>query len=157
MNPDDLVPPNNFTQKTIITEGDAPQQLPPAISYYLRKLLRQNLDRLWFTGDNQSHDRLDPNTILENLCCEDTIPEATIQKLESLVLSHQEFLNQGVKYRRPLHQVEQEIFSILGLRLRQANHYGTILIVDDTPENLRLLSTTLMQQGYEVRNAINGP
>lgn len=33
---------------------------------------------------------------------------------------------------------------------------ANILIVDDTPENLRLLSTALTQRGYKVRNAING-
>ena len=31
-----------------------------------------------------------------------------------------------------------------------------ILVVDDTPENLRLLSTILIEQGYNVRKAING-
>lgn len=31
-----------------------------------------------------------------------------------------------------------------------------ILIVDDTPNNLRFLSTMLFEQGYEVRKAING-
>ena len=34
---------------------------------------------------------------------------------------------------------------------------GNILIVDDTPDNLRLLSTMLTGQGYEVRSVINGP
>ena len=33
---------------------------------------------------------------------------------------------------------------------------ATILIVDDVPENLRLLSMTLARAGYDVRNAING-
>ena len=33
---------------------------------------------------------------------------------------------------------------------------GKILIVDDTPDNLRLLSATLSEQGYDVRCAING-
>lgn len=42
-----------------------------------------------------------------------------------------------------------------------ANHLedeckGDILIVDDTPENLRLLSNTLTDQGYEVRAVMNG-
>lgn len=32
-----------------------------------------------------------------------------------------------------------------------------ILIVDDTPENLRLLSTMLTKQGYNVRKALSGP
>jgi two-component system, sensor histidine kinase and response regulator len=31
-----------------------------------------------------------------------------------------------------------------------------ILIVDDTPDNLRLLSSTLMERGYKVRSVING-
>jgi two-component system, sensor histidine kinase and response regulator len=33
---------------------------------------------------------------------------------------------------------------------------GNILIVDDTPENLRLLSSTLTERGYKVRGVING-
>jgi len=32
-----------------------------------------------------------------------------------------------------------------------------ILIVDDRPNNLRFLSTMLLEQGYEVRKAIDGP
>lgn len=33
---------------------------------------------------------------------------------------------------------------------------GNILVVDDTPNNLRLLSEMLTEQGYQVRQAING-
>lgn len=33
---------------------------------------------------------------------------------------------------------------------------GDILIVDDTPDNLRLLSTMLSERGYKVRSVING-
>ena len=33
---------------------------------------------------------------------------------------------------------------------------GSILVVDDRPENLRFLSTLLTEQGYEVRRAIDG-
>lgn len=33
---------------------------------------------------------------------------------------------------------------------------GNILIVDDTPENLHLLSTTLTEQGYDVRGVVSG-
>ena len=35
-------------------------------------------------------------------------------------------------------------------------HAAKILIVDDVPENLHLLLSTLTQGGYDVRNAING-
>jgi two-component system, sensor histidine kinase and response regulator len=33
---------------------------------------------------------------------------------------------------------------------------GNILIVDDTPDNLRLLSSTLTERGYKTRSVING-
>jgi signal transduction histidine kinase len=36
------------------------------------------------------------------------------------------------------------------------NYKGNILVVDDTPDNLRLLSAMLTGQGYEVRKALNG-
>jgi adenylate cyclase len=39
---------------------------------------------------------------------------------------------------------------------QEAGLKGDILIVDDTPNNLRLLSAMLAQQGYQVRKAING-
>lgn len=32
----------------------------------------------------------------------------------------------------------------------------SILVVDDTPDNIRLLSTILTEQGYEIRKALNG-
>lgn len=36
------------------------------------------------------------------------------------------------------------------------NYKGNILVVDDTPDNLRLLSAMLTAQGFEVRKALNG-
>ncbi len=39
---------------------------------------------------------------------------------------------------------------------KTANLQADILVVDDTPENLRLLCTLLSRQGYRVRKAING-
>ncbi|WP_293353145.1 MULTISPECIES: response regulator [unclassified Microcoleus] len=36
------------------------------------------------------------------------------------------------------------------------NNKGNILIVDDTPENLQVLSATLSDRGYKVRGVING-
>ncbi|WP_017651290.1 hybrid sensor histidine kinase/response regulator [Fortiea contorta] len=38
----------------------------------------------------------------------------------------------------------------------QKNHRGNILVVDDTPDNLRLLSVMLTAQGFEVRKSLNG-
>ncbi len=36
------------------------------------------------------------------------------------------------------------------------SHSSNILVVDDTPDNLRLLSAMLSEQGYKVRKALNG-
>lgn len=38
----------------------------------------------------------------------------------------------------------------------QVEFAADILIVDDTPDNIRLLSSMLLEQGYKVRKAING-
>ncbi len=40
--------------------------------------------------------------------------------------------------------------------LQSSEFRGDILIVDDTPDNLRLLSAMLSNQGFEVRKALNG-
>jgi len=37
-----------------------------------------------------------------------------------------------------------------------ASHVANLLVVDDTPDNLRLLSTMLRDKGYKVRGVING-
>ncbi|QLE55999.1 response regulator [Nostoc sp. TCL26-01] len=43
------------------------------------------------------------------------------------------------------------------MNLNNNNNYkGNILVVDDTPDNLRLLSAMLTAQGFEVRKALNG-
>lgn len=40
--------------------------------------------------------------------------------------------------------------------MKQGNTRANILLVDDTPNNIRLLSAMLIDQGYEVRRVING-
>ncbi|MFB8789863.1 MAG: hypothetical protein U7123_13665 [Potamolinea sp.] len=37
-----------------------------------------------------------------------------------------------------------------------SNYKGNILVVDDTPANLRLLADILTQKGYKVRTVTNG-
>ncbi|MEO1300450.1 MAG: adenylate/guanylate cyclase domain-containing protein, partial [Cyanobacteria bacterium J06636_16] len=81
---------------------------------------------------------------------------AVLQELDQLVQQHQSLSNQGLKRRRDLRVTEQRIVSLLGLSLKDMNQQATLLIVDDTPDNLRLLSTALSDHGYTVRSAING-
>jgi adenylate cyclase len=134
-------------------------QISPAVSYYLRKLLRQNLDRLGDgvdTGEKTSTLMRDPVSALDSLYPDDAARNAAIQQIEQLAQLHQNLNNHGLKRRLELKDTEKKIFSLLGLELQAEARQGNILIVDDTPDNLRLLSTALVQHGYVVRNAING-
>jgi adenylate cyclase len=134
-------------------------QISPAVSYYIRKLLRQNLDRLnsnASTGEKASTLMRDPVAALDSLYLTESKRDAAIQQLEHLAQLHQNLSNYGLKRRLELKETEQKIFKLLGLALQEETRQGNILIVDDTPDNLRLLSTALVQHGYVVRNAING-
>jgi adenylate cyclase len=133
-------------------------QLSPGVSYYLRRLLRQNLDRLVTINSGNSMTRSSLLGDLESLIqSANTDPlRSSVKQLERLAQEHQNLSNQGLRKRQELHAAEHSIFQLLGLSLKEESQQATILIVDDTPDNLRLLSTTLTQHGYSVRNAING-
>jgi adenylate cyclase len=139
------------------------KELSPAISYHLRKMLRQNYDRL--TGDRESggaaklpgRSLMASQVLAQGAHTYEITSTKFITEVEQLVMRHQTLGGQGVKYRQELRKTEQQIFELLGFSLPDVENTNTILIIDDTPENLRLLSSALIQQGYEVRNAINGP
>jgi adenylate cyclase len=135
-------------------------QLSPAIAYYIRKLLRQNLDRLQFVvfpGAGIQADHLsDLNAVIQSLYLERSQARSVMLDLERFTLSHQALSTQGAMHRQELNRLEQEIFWLLGFKLQEAKHQEKILLIDDTPENLRLLSSALSQQGYDVRSAISG-
>lgn len=138
---------------------DSPGLLSPAVSYHVRKLLRQNLDQLTpLAGSSQHVTEVmsDPSSALELIYTDELEREAVVQQLEQLAKLHQDWTNQGLKRRQEIKATEEKIFRWLGFELRQESRQGNILIVDDTPDNLRLLSTALIKQGYVVRNAING-
>jgi signal transduction histidine kinase len=46
------------------------------------------------------------------------------------------------------------VMSVDDSQIRSGN--ADVLVVDDTPENIRFLSTLLLEQGYQVRKALNG-
>jgi PAS domain S-box-containing protein len=154
-------------------EFTAPADQPgfsTTISDYLRKLLRQNLDQLELIGDSDpGNGKITPNEVLEALMdhlegeangnaaiaqrCLREIP----LELQQLALRHQTLSTQGSKHRKQLVTLEQQLFEILGFRLKPLKHQGTILAVDDTPENLSLLVSALKRQGYEIYSANSGP
>ncbi len=146
------------------SDHDLFKQLSPAISYHLRKLLRQNYDRLMgHVSDEQYPDEKSRSTLSASQVLAQsnssigTEPKQFVEQLETLVIEHQKLGHQGAKYRQDLQKTEQNIFQLLGFSIPDIATTSTILIIDDTPENLRLLSSALTQQGFAVRNAINGP
>jgi DNA-binding response OmpR family regulator len=137
-------------------------QLSPTTSYYLRKLLRQNLDCLQSILTLKTDQEIDPlsdlNAALELLYSETAKINGTVQELERLTKYHQVLSNQGSLHRQELDKTEQDIFSALGFKMRSmagAEDKAKILIVDDRPENIRLLSVALNRQGYIVESLDN--
>ena len=131
-------------------------QFSTGTAYYLRRLLRKNLDRLLTADANPINVSMlnDLEALVQDAA--GALAETAVEELEQLAQQHQSLSNQGFKRRRDLRATEQRIVSLLGLSLKDVNQQATLLIVDDTPDNLRLLSTTLSNYGYTVRSAING-
>lgn len=130
------------------------------IAYYIRKLLHQNFDRLTSvvaTGAGLKADALsDLDSVIESLYLEEQEVSATVHRIESLAAFHQTMSHQGAKHRQDLQNVEQQIFWLLGFKLKQLPQLGTVLIVDDSHLNVHLLSTALTEHGYATSQVDNG-
>lgn len=133
--------------------------LSTASTSYIHKLLRQNLDRLQFVSsrpDGKSQSVQEPTVLLEVLYPEAEAANSATLELETLVGAHRKLSSQSSQHRRGLDELEHQIFALLGFQQQTPDRQAKILIVDDTPENLRLLSAALRQQQYEVGSAISG-
>ncbi|MBD2326224.1 adenylate/guanylate cyclase domain-containing protein [Alkalinema sp. FACHB-956] len=135
--------------------------LSPAIVYYLRKLLHQNLDRLEPIITQASGDIVDPlsdlNLVIEQLWRDPTVLNAKVKHLEHLSLLHQTLSSATTRHAQQLRQVEREIFQLLGFRQIENQHYrATILLIDDLETELLLLSTALKKHAYRVLTAMDG-
>lgn len=145
-----------------MASSDNHLQLSPTTSYYLRKLLRQNLDCLQSILFSDADKKVDPltdlNSTLKLLYLETSKVNGAVQDLERLAKYHQVLSNQGSLHRQELEKTEQDIFAALGFKVRRGDgeeNKAQILIVDDRPENIRLLSVALNRQGYAVESVDN--
>jgi adenylate cyclase len=134
--------------------------LSTATTGYIHKLLRRNLDRLKFTPDLTAEIASNPLTELETVL-ETLYPTAdkanqVVRQLEDLVATHRKLGSHGLTHRLELEDLEQQVFRLLSFKRQDVDRQATILIVDDTPDNLRLLSAALRQQQYEIGSAISG-
>jgi adenylate cyclase len=144
---------------TDLSEGER-LSLPPAIAYYIRKLVRRNLDRLQSNLAPEAAITVnalsDFDAVIADLYLETERINEAVSELKSLTSSHQAFSLQKSKHRQELLDLERQIFELLGFEWQETDYQKVILVVDDTPENLHLLSSTLSQQGYDVRGALSG-
>ncbi|NJL39290.1 MAG: response regulator [Leptolyngbyaceae cyanobacterium SM1_4_3] len=142
-----------------LSEGER-LSLPPAIAYYIRKLVRRNLDRLQSNLAPEAAITVnalsDFDAVIADLYLETERINEAVSELKSLTSFHQAFSLQKSKHRQELLDLERQIFELLGFEWQEIDYQKVILVVDDTPENLHLLSSTLSQQGYDVRGALDG-
>ncbi len=156
----------SYSQSSPRRIGDAlrdskAERLSPVIDYYIRKLLQQNVEQLTSIAPS-------PNETFSSDLCRSSIAlfdrirlihsdvASIVQTLESLVLQHQRLRTDGGKYQLELSSIEEQIFSCFALKRTQATTQARILIIDDTPDTLRLLTSTLIKQGYAVDQLPNG-
>jgi PleD family two-component response regulator len=134
--------------------------LSPSVSYYIRKLIRQNIDQLQSITPGNVTASADPlsdfSVLLEQTYQEPSELKAILQELETRVITHQTLASQGSRYRRELLSQETKIFELLGLQYQKPARQGKILVVDDMADNLNLLSRTLKREGYEIQTACTG-
>ncbi len=138
----------------------AEPKLSPTTSYYIRRLLHQNLDRLKSVlaeGAGMTANPLsDLNQVVSSLYLEPTEIATVVDKLERLSSKHQMLASQGGLHRQEMDKTQTEIFWLLGFRAEALPSHGLLLLVDDQPENLRVLSMTLNRQGYDIRSTVSG-
>jgi adenylate cyclase len=135
--------------------------LSPITDYYVRKLLQQNISQLTsivpsvsdLFSEQLCHSSI---TLFDRLRSLHKPLAPIVTTLESLVLRHQSLRADGGKYQIELSQIEEQIFSAFALQRTQATTQAKILIIDDTPDTLHLLTLTLTTQGYIVDQLSNG-
>lgn len=136
-------------------------QLTPTTTYYLRKVLRKNLDQLESVLSREINLGFDPvadlNSTLSFLYADPSSLSSVVKELERLVKYHQVLSSQGSLHRQELDKSEAAIFSALGMRSINeiTENKAKIMIVDDRPENIRLLAVALNRQGYTVESVDN--
>jgi adenylate cyclase len=131
--------------------GELTQLSPPTV-YYLRKLLRHNLDRLEAAAHVDY--AFDPvsnlNAAIDELYPDAKLRDANLHKLERFALYHQTLTAQGSQHNQSLTDTEEQIFNLLGYNTQKLATIGTILIIDDTPQDVSLLTRVFTQQTYRV-------
>jgi adenylate cyclase len=128
--------------------------LSPGLAYYIRKLFRQNVDRLQSIAEPQLPAALnsldDMSALLHRLNPGGAELARTLQDLEKLVLLHQALGKGGRNSSPQLQHVEVQMFQCLGYAPQNTQRTGKLLLVDDDAVGVSPLMAYLTKQGYEV-------
>ena len=136
-------------------------RLSAITDYYIRKLLKQYLAQLTSSAPASIGSPLadlcsSSIALFNRLRANNANLAAIVQTLEKLVLQHQTLSAEGRKYQLELSHIEEHIFSCFALKRTQSKAQARILIIDDTPETIRLLASALIEQGYAVDQLLSG-
>ena len=149
----------NSTQSSV-PYLSARRVLSPTVGFDLRKLIRRNFDQLKLDGSGRAvladgWGDLDRLLTMHHHHNEVAIQSA-IEQLEHLTRAHQVLSSQGTTFPEELRETERSIFALLGYQLQRQTDRGNILVVDDTPANVRILTDALIHHGYEVCSTMSG-
>jgi CheY-like chemotaxis protein len=152
------------------------RQLTPATTYYIRKLLNRNLNRLTFAIVDSTGKKADVTTdlgdILDSLYVKAPKIAAMTGELERLALLHQSLSQASVRDSQDIQNTEAQIFGLLGCEIRvlsapqssiakmtqpsSPHSIGTILVGDAEPRTRQLFTSALTYYGYRVFTATAG-
>lgn len=96
------------------------QKLSPMNCYYLRKLLRQNIDKLEATESLATRIQAEPladlNAIISSIYLENTNVDALTNKLGLMITYHQALDSETPTRNQELVAIERQIFKLLGFK-----------------------------------------
>jgi hypothetical protein len=97
-------------------------QLSPLTSYYIRKLLRQQIHHLiWVVAPGaalQADALADLDQVLRSLYLEESEIKKVVKQLETLISYHQALASQQMVHAQELAKIERTIFWLLGFKQR---------------------------------------
>lgn len=142
-----------------ISESKSLTQLSVSATYYVRKLLHQNLQKLKsivaMGASIQADEVSDINAVLNSLYLEDEELAAVVSQLDRAAVTHEAMLSQPEQFQRERSELEEKIFWLLGYRFRsgqrdRSSSKGSVLVVKGNRVAAASLKSALQDHHYAV-------
>jgi PAS domain S-box-containing protein len=134
-------------------------QLSLSVTYYLRKLLHQNLQNLKsivaMGAAIQADEVCDINAVLTSLYFEDEELASVVSQLDRAVATHEAMASQPGQFQKERSALEEKIFWLLGYKFRSSERNtviskGSVLVVEGDRVCADALMMDLQGQQYSV-------